>query len=145
MQKKVLVFHICKYLISHFVLLAVSEVLCFPNPNNDLNRAWCSGFPYGTHVLGCSLSGNSNHLGTSTMVKRSLLTKSLLSSLIHSIYLQILNHTILTLERGWTKAHGYFILMGGFMLFKEIMHRCTVSGKILQVAHCRKDRVSYCN
>ena len=37
--------------------------------------------------------------------------------LMHSIYPQILNHKILMLERGWTKTHGYFIQMGGFMLF----------------------------
>ena len=24
----------------------------------------------------------------------------------------------MTLDRGWTKTHGYFILMGGFMLFE---------------------------
>ena len=38
-----------------------------------------------------------------------------LSSLMHSI---ILNHKILTLDRGWRKVHGYFIQMGGFMLFE---------------------------
>ena len=32
--------------------------------------------------------------------------------------MQILNHKILTLERGWTKTHCYFIQMGGFMLFE---------------------------
>ena len=37
---------------------------------------------------------------------------------MHSIYPQILNHNILVLERGWTKAHGYFIQMGGFMLYE---------------------------
>ena len=47
------------------------------------------------------------------------LYKGELSSLIHSIYPQILNHKILTLDRGWTKTHGYFILMGGFMLYEE--------------------------
>ena len=30
----------------------------------------------------------------------------------------MLNLKILTLERGWTKTHGYFIQMGGFMLFE---------------------------
>ena len=34
------------------------------------------------------------------------------------IYPQILNHKHLTLDsRGWTKTHGHFIQMGGFMLF----------------------------
>ena len=37
---------------------------------------------------------------------------------MHSIYQQILNHKILILDRGWTKTHGYFIVMGGFMLFE---------------------------
>ena len=32
--------------------------------------------------------------------------------------IKILNHKNLTLERGWTKAHGHFIQMGGFMLFE---------------------------
>ena len=32
--------------------------------------------------------------------------------------MQILNHKILTLERGWMKTHCYFIQMGGFMLFE---------------------------
>ena len=36
---------------------------------------------------------------------------------MYSIYPQILNHKIGTLDRGWTKTHGYFIQMGGFMLF----------------------------
>ena len=31
---------------------------------------------------------------------------------------RVLNHIIPTLERGWTKTHGHFIQMGGFMLFK---------------------------
>ena len=43
------------------------------------------------------------------------LYKGELSNLIH---LQMLNLKILTLERGWTKTHGYFIQMGGFMLFE---------------------------
>ena len=30
----------------------------------------------------------------------------------------MLNHKNPTLERGWTKAHGHFIQMGGFMLFE---------------------------
>ena len=34
------------------------------------------------------------------------------------IYLEILNHKILTLDSGWTKTHGHFIQMGGFMLFE---------------------------
>ena len=38
---------------------------------------------------------------------------------MHSIYPQILNHKIPILDNGqWTKTHGYFIQMGGFMLFK---------------------------
>ena len=38
---------------------------------------------------------------------------------MYPIYLQILNLKILTLDRGWTKTHGHFIQMGGFMLFGE--------------------------
>ena len=34
------------------------------------------------------------------------------------MYSQILNHKILTLDRGWTKTQGHFIQMGGFMLFE---------------------------
>ena len=30
----------------------------------------------------------------------------------------MLNHKNPTLERGWTKAHGHFIQMGGFMLYE---------------------------
>ena len=37
---------------------------------------------------------------------------------MYPIYLQILNLKILTLDRGWTKTHGHFIQMGGFMLFE---------------------------
>ena len=37
---------------------------------------------------------------------------------MHPIYPQILIHTFLTLERGWTKTHGHFIQMGGFTLFE---------------------------
>ena len=37
---------------------------------------------------------------------------------MRSIYPQILKHKILTLDRGWTKTHGHFIQMGGFMLFE---------------------------
>ena len=33
-------------------------------------------------------------------------------------YICIYNNGILTLERGWTKTHGYFIQMGGFILFE---------------------------
>ena len=44
--------------------------------------------------------------------------KGELSRLIHLIYPQILNHKILTVDRGWTKTHAYFIQMGGFMLFE---------------------------
>ena len=36
---------------------------------------------------------------------------------MYPIYPEILNHKILTLDRGWTKTHGHFIQMGGFMLF----------------------------
>jgi hypothetical protein len=38
--------------------------------------------------------------------------------LMYPIYPQILNHKTLTLDRGWTKTHGHFIQMGGFMLFE---------------------------
>ena len=37
---------------------------------------------------------------------------------MYPIYPQILNLRILTVERGWTKTHGHFIQMGGFMLFE---------------------------
>ena len=72
----------------------------------------------GTHVLGCSWSGIGNRLGISTVSKRSSLRKvSYIKSNAFDL-LQILNHKILTLDRGWTKTHGYFIMMGGFMLFE---------------------------
>ena len=40
-------------------------------------------------------------------------------SQMYPIYPEILNHKILILDSGpgWTKTHGYFIQMGGFMLF----------------------------
>ena len=37
---------------------------------------------------------------------------------IYPNYLQILNHKISMLDRGWTKTHGHFIQMGGFKLFE---------------------------
>ena len=37
---------------------------------------------------------------------------------MHLLYPQLLKNKILTLDRGWTKVHGYFIQMGGFMLFE---------------------------
>jgi hypothetical protein len=37
---------------------------------------------------------------------------------MYPFYTQILNHKILTLDRGWTKTHGHFLQMGGFMLFE---------------------------
>ena len=41
---------------------------------------------------------------------------------MYRIYPQMLNHKILALDRprvgGWTKTHGHFIQMGGFMLFE---------------------------
>ena len=46
------------------------------------------------------------------------LYKGELLSLMHSIYRQILNHKLLMLDKGWTKTHGFFIQMGGFMLFE---------------------------
>ena len=46
------------------------------------------------------------------------LYKGELSSLIHSIYRLRISNKIPTLDREWTKTHGYFILMGGFMLFE---------------------------
>ena len=36
---------------------------------------------------------------------------------MYPIYPEILNHKILLLDNGWTKTHGHFIQMGGFMLF----------------------------
>ena len=36
---------------------------------------------------------------------------------MYPIYPKILNHKILMLDRRWTKTHGHFIQMGGFMLF----------------------------
>ena len=50
-----------------------------------------------------------------------------LSSLMHPIYSQILNHKILTLEEGWTEAHGYFIQMGGLMLYEGDVPRGVLS------------------
>ena len=40
--------------------------------------------------------------------------------IMYPIYPDILNHNILILDSGpgWTKTHGYFIQMGGFMLFE---------------------------
>ena len=72
-----------------------------------------------THVLGYIRSGTGDCLGISTMVRCSLLGKLLqrsLSSAIQSKCLRILKHKIL--DRGWTKAHGYFIQMGGFVLYE---------------------------
>ena len=37
---------------------------------------------------------------------------------MHLIYPQILNHKFLMLDRQWTKTHGHFIQMGGFMLYE---------------------------
>ena len=51
------------------------------------------------------------------------LYKGELSSLIHSIYPQILDRKILTVDRGWTKTHGYFIQMGGSCCSKETTQR----------------------
>ena len=51
----------------------------------------------------------------------------LLSSLIR--LMQILNHKILSLDRGWTKTHGYFIEMGGFMLFEGNVAKGVLSPK----------------
>ena len=75
----------------------------------------------GTHVLGCSRPGSDNQLGISTVVRRSSLRRALQRWTIKSdtyIYWKILNHKIVTLEKGWTKTHGHFIQMGGFMLFE---------------------------
>ena len=36
---------------------------------------------------------------------------------MYPIYAEILNHKNLMLDSGWTKTHGHFIQMGGFMLF----------------------------
>ena len=59
---------------------------------------------------------------------------------MYQIYPQILNYKILTLDRGWTKTHGHFIQMGGFMLFDgdipkgvltpEIFSELLTAGKI---------------
>ena len=80
---------------------------------------------FGTYVLGCSWPGNDKLLCVSTVVRRSSHRKylqrwiiKLISTLMHPIYRRILNHKILTLDRGWTKSHGYFIQMGGFMLYE---------------------------
>ena len=45
---------------------------------------------------------------------------------MHPIYLQILNHK---LDREWTKTHGHFIQMGGFMLFEGDTARGVLSAK----------------
>ena len=55
--------------------------------------------------------------------------KGELSSLIYRIYPQTLNHKILTLGREWTKTHGNFIQMGGFMLFEGDSVRGVLSPK----------------
>ena len=75
----------------------------------------------GTHVLGCGHSRDDNHLGASTVVGRSSLRRALQRwSNVSNFILEILNHKILRLDnnRGWTKTHGHFIQMGGFMLFE---------------------------
>ena len=47
-----------------------------------------------------------------------LLGKLYKGSQLYLIYQQKLNHKLSTLDRGWTKTHGHFIQMGGFMLFE---------------------------
>ena len=45
-------------------------------------------------------------------------------------YRQILNYKILTLiDRGWTKTHGHFIQMGGFMLFEGEIPKSVLTPK----------------
>ena len=91
---------------------------------------------------------NANHLDISTLVRaRHLekLYKGKLMSLMHSIYPRIL-HKILTLDRGWTKTHGFFIDMGGFLPFEgDNAKGHGVLSPESGVAHGRKDRVSHCN
>ena len=73
------------------------------------------------HVLGCHRSRNDNHLGISTVVGRSSLGKALQRWTIKSNLFNLsanTYHGILVLDRGWTKTHGHFIQMGGFMLFE---------------------------
>ena len=48
---------------------------------------------------------------------------------MYPIYPQILNHKILMLDRGWTKSHGHFIQMGGFMLFEGDIPKGVLSPK----------------
>ena len=48
---------------------------------------------------------------------------------MYPIYPQILNHKILMLDRGWTKTHGHFIQMGGFMLFEGDIPKGVLSPK----------------
>ena len=48
---------------------------------------------------------------------------------MYPIYPQILNHKIPTLDRGWTKTHGHFIQMGGFMLFEGDIAKGVLSPK----------------
>ena len=72
----------------------------------------------GTHVLGCIRSGDDNHLGAKTVVGRSSFRKALQRWLNVSNLSTNTNHKILMLDRGWTKTHGHFIQMGGFMLFE---------------------------
>ena len=38
---------------------------------------------------------------------------------MYPTYPEILNHKILMLDSGWTKTHGHFIQMGGFVLFNS--------------------------
>ena len=50
---------------------------------------------------------------------------------MYPVYSQILNLEILNLEKGflWTKTHGHFIQMGGFMLFEGDTARGVLSPK----------------
>ena len=50
---------------------------------------------------------------------------------MYPIYPQILNHKILMLDnnRGWTRTHGHFIQMGGFMLFEGDIPKGVLSPK----------------
>ena len=45
------------------------------------------------------------------------------------IYLQILSHEIPTSDRGWTKTHGHFFQMGGFMLFERNIAKGVLTSK----------------
>ena len=103
-------------------LFACSWVSVHPNIPGP-NESWCRVFLRRLELMFWAVIGPEMIITWalrqwSSARRLEKLYKGELSSLIHSIYPQILNHKILTLDRGWTQTHGYFIVMGGFMLFE---------------------------